>query len=153
MKTRRFQKGYIMCVGFNSALSGVVTLNAQTGANQASDNVSGTAIWRFNTDGTVDRDDDAGVVQVASSTDWIIPNSSASSGYELKWVQVSGDAPTNTTNNIAENTWTSLGSRIDIGAFAGIGSYETGIVTVSIRLNGGSVLDSANFEWEAIELP
>lgn len=133
----------------------VVTLTAQTGgpppmASSVGMDQSGTAVWWLRADGTVDRDDTLnGVVQMAASTDWIIPNGSASSLYEWKWQQVSGDAPTSTPL-VAENTWQDLGTDRKIGAFASFGQFEEGIVTLSIRFDGGSVLDSANFEWEAI---
>ncbi len=131
---------------------GIVTLTAQIDANQVQGLTSGTAVWQFHIDGTVWKDGEGAAVQVNASTDWVIPNGAASGQYDLKWDQVSGDAPTNSVGNIAENTWTALSSQINVGAFAG-GSYETGIVTVSIRFNGGATLASANFEWEGIDVP
>jgi hypothetical protein len=136
---------------WKTAAIGDVTLTAQTGANQASDLANGTAVFWINADGTVDVDDSGGRVQVNSGTDWIIPNGAANGQYEWKWDLVSGDSPTSTPKP-AEGVWEAISTDRKIGCFAG-GSYETGIVTISIRLNGGSTLASANFEYEGIDVP
>ena len=117
-----------------AAKTGVVTVSSESV-------VAGTgevAGIRYNADGTVDNNIDGVYTQVNSSTDWIIPNSAASSAYQIRATLNSGDTPDGTLGSwlaLSSNrewTLTSTGScslNIEIG-YGGV-AESSGTVTLS----------------------
>ena len=110
------------------------------------------ALVIINSDGTVDKREGGSVSQINASTDWIIPNGKADSNYEAKWDLISGDAPTGATGGWLENDWTALSSDLQVGYITGAPGTESGVIRVSIRYNGGSVLDTGDFTCSATEV-
>lgn len=125
---------------------GVVTLSGET----IVDSDQGSALVRFNTDGTVDKVLTGVSEQIDSGTDWIIPNGAAQSLYEFKWDQVSGD-PMNSGNMSVEGTWYALSTNRSVGLSVGVPIADSGVITVSVRYNGGAVIDTANYDITAID--
>ena len=95
-----------MLVGHHNVGNLLTLSGAVLSYDSTSDTTSGI---RFNTDGTVDKRENASYTQISAASDWIIPNSAAPSDYE---VRVSGappgDAFTNSTG--ADGTWFTLDS-------------------------------------------
>ena len=106
------------------------------------------------TDGTVDKIENTTTTQIDSGTDWIIPNGDASSSYEVRYTNRTGDALDGSTS-LAEDTWGAISSdryfeqRWSIGA--GVGG-KSSVFDLEIRFNGGSVLDSAQYQLNAERL-
>lgn len=109
------------------------------------------ALVIINSDGTVDKREGGTVTQINASTDWIIPNAKASGDYEAKWDLISGDAPTGATGGWTEGVWAALSSNLQVGYITGAPGTESGVIRVSIRYNGGSVLDTGDFTCSATE--
>lgn len=104
----------------------------------------GIATIIFNTDGTVDKTEDATTVQVDASTDWIIPNSGAAGHtYYIRATKTSGDDP-NIGDDLA--TWLALSSKRQWGQSS---TLETLTCTLKIEIardSGGSdVLASGTY--------
>jgi hypothetical protein len=95
-------------------------------------------------DGTIDKlETGSGTTQINSSTDWIIPNGSASGDYQVMIHEDSG-----TLNRLFQDkidTWLSLAGDRDWGVFRSISApgSKTCTVTLSIRKNGGPVIATA----------
>jgi hypothetical protein len=126
---------------------GVVALSGETISNLS----SGTAAVRVNTDGTVDKLD-PGASQIDASTDWIIPNSAASSLYEVSWSQVSGDTPSYSNMAVA-GTWYDLSVSRYVGYQPSPGAGESGVIRLSIRFNGGATIDTGDYDITGVEPP
>ena len=98
-------------------------------------------LWRETTNG--------GSVQISVATDWIIPNSAASSLYEVRY--------TNKTGNILqfaafaeEDEWVAINASKEISQFAFRGGiFRTSSFDLEIRLNGGPVLATGFFTLNA----
>ena len=110
-----------------------------------------TSTFRFNTDGTLDEGSQingAGIsyVQVDAATDWIIPNSLASSDYQVRVVNIVGDAFT--AEAAAENTWIDLGSAREWTlVHADVAGTDTVNFDFELRVGGaGGATASAAFE-------
>ena len=75
----------------DAGASGTVTLtNASNSAFSFGSDAYAYFFW--NTDGTVDqKDNNAAAQQINSGTDWIIPNTAASSSYRIKYSSLTGD--------------------------------------------------------------
>ena len=103
-------------------------------------------IW-FNADGTTDRNVGGVPQQINSSTDWIIPNSDADSTYEVRVTNKTGDAWD--SSPIADGSWINLGTNrlwyIQVN-----GGTKTASCTFEIRKDGGAVIDSATYTFNAI---
>ena len=109
---------------------------------------------RFNTDGTVDQElENAGspaYSQISAGTDWIIPNDSATSLYEIR------------CSNVTANTW-GLGSEVidtwvDLSVAREWTYYRAAPLGTSslfcdfeIRHNGGAALDLGAYEFKIVE--
>lgn len=109
------------------------------------DSSGGTAeaYVQFQTDGTKDAKDDSGTSQRNASTDWVIPNSSAPGLYQIKATLNSG---TLSGSSSATGSWLALTSARRWGTIKSTGKgVAAANVTVEIRYNGGSVLDSGVF--------
>lgn len=89
--------------------------------------------------------------QIDSATDWIIPNGAASSDYDVRYINLSGDAFT--FSAASENTWIDLGSDRSWGYIdSNPAPFELlfGFATFQIRLGpSGPVLDSATYTLAA----
>lgn len=129
--------------------SAVVTI---TGASISDIQVTATAVAgvRFNTGGTIDKKVFATYTQIDSGTDWIIPNSGASSGYEI-YATYTGDAPTGP----AMSTWHDMSVARE-WLLSNPGAAPTTLncaLTVQIRYSGGAVIDSGVFNLSAQYIP
>lgn len=123
----------------------VVTVTAAT----SEDTDEGTANVRISTDGNIYVADGASEVQANATTDWVRPTTASSSLYEVKWDFLSGDTP-NAGNMAVEGTWYALSIDRTVGLSVGVPILDTCDLTISIRYDGGSVLDSATFTIRAI---
>ncbi len=99
-----------------------------------------TSNFRINTDGTIDEGssiDGVGLsyVQVDSATDWIIPNETASSEYEVRVTNVVGDAFTSSPG--ADGTWFDL-STARTWTLTHADSSGTDTVTFDFEIRRGS---------------
>lgn len=106
--------------------------------------LSGTATAgiRVNADGTIDKNQNGIYSQIDAATDWIIPNGSASSLYEVRVTSVTGSF---SNAAAAPNTWINLGSNREWNVIqVGEGS-STASFTLEIRYDGGAVLDSGTY--------
>jgi hypothetical protein len=82
--------------------------------------------------------------QINNGTDWVRPTGSAPGLYEVRWTNATG---TVTSSTVAEDTWHDLSTSdfIIYNSFTGpIGTKST-TFDIEIRLDGGSVLDSASY--------
>ncbi len=129
---------------------GKVTVTEVTGGSKITDTQGNptTAITKIllNTDGTIDKLEQVTTTQLNSGTDWLIPNAEAPSLFEAHMTMVSGD---NFTVG-ALDTWILISDgNIQWRYQKGTVGVLNGVGTLSIRFNGGPVLDSANFEMLA----
>ena len=131
--------------------TGVVTLSGQVIGDGVPSPDPSSAKVRINTDGTVDEFKNAigAWAQIDSGTDWIIPNGDASSLYEVKLDVTTGDAP-NSGDSESTGTWLAL-SADRIWGLDSIGS-NAGDWTISIRYNGGAVIDTGLYEMSAASI-
>lgn len=127
---------------------GTVTISGETISDTGGAPARATVI--FNTDGTVDKRESTTVTQIDSATDWIIPNVYAGSLYEIKYELDSGDALTET--NMVVSTWADMGTTRTMGYATSDPGTESGTITVSIRFNGGPVLDTGQYVLSATEV-
>lgn len=136
-----------MCGTTATAGADVTTVNLTNNGVSVFDPNSATAGFRFNSDGTVDRQQLGSYVQVNASTDWIIPNEEASADYEIF---ATHDAlSSGTVLGDVLDTWLSLGSNREwYVACTGNDVSDVDLV-ISIRFDGGPVLTSANFSMIA----
>lgn len=97
--------------------------------------LTGVATVWINADGTVDKTDFGGRTQIDSATDWVIPNSVASSDYDVRYTSLTGDpldvAPA------AENVWVDLSVDREFGNNLGNSTF-----TIEIREPGGETVAS-----------
>lgn len=112
----------------------------------ATTGLGGNAGFIFNSDGTVDIVEEGSATQHQSATDWIIPNSAASSLYEIRATLDSGNTPDVGTIG----SWEALSTNRE-WSFTDT-SNKTCSLTIEIRINGGTVLDSATYNL-TIALP
>lgn len=130
--------------------SPVVTLSGETVEHSVSSPTNAIAAIRFNADGTVDRIVGGTPTQVDFATDWIIPNSAAPGGYQVRFTSLTGDAPT-VTDSTAEDAWYAFTSgNFDIR----LQEFGTGLqscsFTVEIRLgSSGSAIASGSYNLTA----
>jgi len=130
----------------------VITLTGAsiTGTDNTGPTYSADAALVVRSDGTIDKvETGAGTTQINSSTDWIIPNGEASSDYEVMIHEDSGTL--NRPFQDAIDTWISLGSDKEWGTrysdtFTG---SKICTATLSIRKNGGPVIDTAVYVFTA----
>ena len=107
------------------------------------------ALLTINTDGTVDKTEGVTVTQINPTTDWIIPNGLASSQYEVKWDVISGTSPNTKTTWPTEATYFDLSTVRTIGHTLGTTATVGGVLRISIRRNGGAIIDTADFTFNA----
>jgi len=110
------------------AVLGRVTVSGETTSAVAQSGV------RFNTDGTVDINEQGIYSQIDSATDWIIPNGVDGKGdYEVRAVQNSGDALDGGSD--ALNTWLALSTAREWFGLGGSPEFDANL-TIDIRLAG-----------------
>ena len=107
------------------------------------------ALVTINTDGTVDKTEGVTVTQLNPTTDWIIPNEKASSQYEVKWDVISGTTPNTKTTWPDEATYVDISTVRTIGHTLGTTATVGCVLRISIRRNGGAVIDTADFTLNA----
>jgi hypothetical protein len=136
-----------LAFGVIAAASDVAVVTVTSDTNSAfSFGTAATAYHIWNTDGTRDEKDNSNAaIQILASTDWIIPNSAASSSYRIRHTSATGDTG-NFTPAGSINVWLSFSSQhlysvVDNSPTAGGNS-----VTYNIQIDdgGGTALDSAN---------
>lgn len=133
---------------------GTVTLSGEAIADQAGGDRLYRAALVIRTDGTLDKIENTTTTQIDSGTDWIDPNGDASADFEFKYELDSGDA-LDVSSSVAASTWLAVSSDIFLeqrwAAGAGIGS-KASTITVSVRFDGGSVIDTGVFTLTAERL-
>lgn len=105
---------------------------------------------KVDNDGNIyQRNNTAAYNQIATSTDWIRPTTSAPGLYEVRFTNKSGDTIFTTKAedvwhdiSTGDFTWIIQDTTFDDGA-------NTATFTVEIRLDGGAVLDSAAYTISA----
>lgn len=129
---------------------GNVTVSGETVTDNVAINRNARAAVIFRLLGFVDKIENVTTTQIDNSTDWIQPNGDASANYQIKYDLDSGDALHGTTT-FADGVWGDL--RTDVffeqrATFSPDQNFES-TITISIRFNGGAVLDSATYVLEA----
>jgi hypothetical protein len=124
-------------------VAAVVTLSGEI----VSDNSAGTseAKLRVNADGTIDKyTTTGGWSQIDSSTDWIIPNGSASSDYD---VRVTGVLGTFTASPGTNGDWFTLGSdrTWELSLTGSSGDSDQVSFTVEIRDGSDVTQDTGSY--------
>jgi len=132
------------------AAAGAVTVSGETVTDNVAVNRLARAAIVVRSDGTIDKIENATVTQIDSGTDWIIPNGDASSLYEVKYDLDIGDT-LDASTDLADGIWGALGADkfFEQRATFYPDQDRASTITISIRFNGGSVLDSATFILEA----
>ena len=105
----------------------------------------------FNTDGTVDKIEASTTTQIDSATDWIIPNSTAPSDYEIRFTSLVGAALDGVTN-LTEDVFAILSTQRTMDQNRTTVGTDTSTFTVEIRKGSGSVLSSASYTLTASKL-
>ena len=113
----------------------VVTLSGETVSNV----LTGVASLFLNADGTMDKTDFGGRVQIDAATDWIIPNSSASADFDMRYTNLVGDALS--TEPAAEDTWINCGAEREMT----ISGSKTSTFDIEIRDPSGSTVASTSY--------
>jgi len=106
--------------------------------------------FSFNMDGTVDDwDRNSGFTQIDTATDWIIPNSAASSLYEMAYTSFTGDALT-TDEFGGVDTWVNMSENREVRLISDADPEALSCqFTMQVRLNGGAVISSAVYTINA----
>ena len=131
----------------------VITLSGETITgtdNGGGPTWSASAALIVRADGTLDKiETGVGTTQIDPSTDWIIPNGEASSDYEVMIHEDSGTL--NRPLQDAIDTWVSMAGDRDWGVQYSSSSpgSKTCTATLSIRKNGGPVIDTAVYVFTA----
>ena len=145
------QVGYIKVSGawkeFYTAAT--VTLSGETIAD--SDSGGATVSIFFRSDGTVDKKEGASTSQIDSATDWIIPNGSADSTYEVRCTNIAGD--TWSAEAAAEGTWVGLGSDREWRFTDSIPGGYSLTCDFEIRKDGGAALASTGYTFNLTVSP
>lgn len=130
--------------------AGNVTVSGETITDNVAVNRAARAALKVYTTGVFYKIEDATETQIDSGTDWIRPTGDASAAYEIKYDYVSGDALHNSTS-LADGIWGNLGTNkfFEQRATFSPDQDRGTTITISIRFNGGAVLDSATYVLEA----
>ena len=133
---KRFQRGILVATAIHgtAGAAGVVTISGENIWNFITNSAN---LW-FNASGIVEKQDFDPRQQIDAATDWIIPNASASSAYDIRLLNLVG---TLTTQWAAENVWIDLGTTRNCGKASG-----TADIDVEIRKDGGAALDSGHYQ-------
>jgi len=125
---------------------GTVTLSGETATRTVMNPLDAYARIRVDNNGNMYKSQDIGTaswVQIDTVNDWVRPTTESPGLYEVRFTAASN---TPTSSTAAEDTWHSLSSgdftiynsRLAVG-------IKTTNFTIEIRLDGGSVLDSASY--------
>ncbi len=97
-------------------------------------------------DGTIDKIVNTTVTQIDVATDWIDPNGDASPDYDTRYTGLTGD-PLDGSTSLAEDVWGSIGADKFFEQRADAGSDDdfSSTITIQVRFQGGSPLDSASY--------
>lgn len=126
---------------------GVVTLTDDSIYDYDDDPTVPLVYFQFKTDGTVW--ETPPTAQINSATDWIIPNSSASSLYEIYATEFSGSGTGTPVKTGTMDSWLPMSSnRTWQLTNTSVGDY-TWVIDVSIRFNGGATLATGRFTLRA----
>lgn len=134
------------------AAADVVTVSGESVSHGTGGAGGAKAGVRFNTDGTVDRRNGGTYTQIDSGTDWVIPNSTYTGTYHIKWEAGTGACD---VTPFAVSTWTAMSTgphewREEEDG----GSSDSCSITISISDDGGSTtLDSAVYSLTADDTP
>jgi len=106
---------------------------------------------RINADGTVDRrgGTSGSYGQIDSGTDWIIPNGAASSDFDVYCTVNSSSGAGLNGGSDAVDTWLDLSTDRMWYCFRNTVGTNSANLTISIRYNGGSTLDSGVYDLTA----
>jgi hypothetical protein len=115
----------------------LVTLSGGSAVGATLSPTNSIAAFTFNSDGTVDVNQDGSVVQISSGTDWIIPNGDASGSYEIRASLNSGDTP----DLGALDTWLPLSTNRTWQFTRTIGGTSACNLTIEIRI-GSAIIES-----------
>ena len=105
---------------------------------------------RFNADGTLDFNNNGSYVQLAPTTDWIIPNIDADSTYDVRLASYT--TGTFATEAASAGTWIDLGSNQEWSRLVALNQNNIVTCVFEIRKDGGAVLDSMTFtiNWNGL---
>ena len=138
-------------IAASGAAEDVVTVSGQVVSVTTGTAADATAGIRVNIDGTMDERRGLSFLQIDSTTDWIIPNSSASSSYECRITGVTFNQGSGFfVEAAAENVWINLaGNREwsvkDTNALAG--GIKDVSFTLEIRLgSSGGAVDTGAYQ-------
>lgn len=106
---------------------------------------------RINTDGTVDRrgGTTSNYTQIDTTTDWIIPNGAANSSYEVYCAVNSTSGNGLDAGSASTATWLALSTNREWFCNRTTVGTDNANITISIRYNGGSTLDSGTYDLTA----
>lgn len=130
--------------------AGNVTVSGETITDNVAINRDARAVLKVYTTGTFYKIEDTTETQIDSGTDWIRPTGDASASYEIKYDYVSGDT-LDASTSLNDGQWGNLGTNkfFEQRATASPTQDRATTITISIRFNGGAVLDSATYILEA----
>lgn len=130
--------------------AGNVTVSGETVTDNVAINRDARAVVVFRSTGGVDKIENVTTTGIDVADDWVRPASSAGANYEIRYVLDSGDAldPSTSYN---DGQWGDM--RFDVffeqrATDSPAQNFES-TITISIRFNGGDVLDSATYVIEA----
>jgi hypothetical protein len=130
-------------------LTGVYTLSGETISDDSFGD-TGIAGIRFNSDGTVDKNEAGVFTQIDSATDWIIPNGAASGNERVRYTSMVGDDFT--TKAALEDTWIAISGNPAWSLETDTSPQSlTGTCTFEIDNGSGPVLASASYTFESDE--
>lgn len=146
---KEVQTGYVKVSGawkeFYAAVS--VALSGEIGINAIVPQ-PGTAYAgvRINTDGTVDKRINTNFTQIDTATDWIIPNSAASSDYEVYCTDNNSNLAGGSS---ATGTWLAMSAAREWLISHDGATPKQLDITIAIRFSGGATIDSGNYTGAA----
>jgi len=145
-------RGYEKVSGvWKEFFAGKVTLTNYVDPNIITDVDTGIGLLEVRTDGTLWKREGGTPTQLNSSTDWVVPNGSADSNFDVKWVDLSGDGANSGNMSADSDTWLAVSTMKSIGFEDSVTSLREGVITLSIRRNDGAVIDTGNFEFSVID--
>ncbi len=149
---KKFQRGIICATAiYGDEDVGVVTVSGATITDNDSGSFAAAQIdFRFT--GETFRKIHSTSAQINSGTDWIIPNGSADSSYDVRYTNKTG-LGVFTTSAAAEDIWIDLGSTRLWELRETGGDNVTLTATFEVRKDGGAVIDSAAYIMRANNLP
>jgi hypothetical protein len=134
---------------FASAGQGVIyTLSGETVSPTGSPDQ--TAGIRFNSDGTVDKNENGTYSQIDSVTDWAIPNNGATGSERVRYTSHVGDAYT--SEAAAENVYVAISGNPQWFLTDSTMAGPSNTATFQIDDGAGNVLASASYTLSPIKI-